>query len=187
MHAQNTPAASQARMPPVAAPHAPPSHIRFDLRAAIAAATAASQTATTRPMLPQPATQPAVPQHPKRARFVPFHQYTGTQRASAPRTHLLAEAITPPDGWHPRVHNLTDERELKARALEATRLVPALPMPVWQSILDEDAQTLRAWPPPKLLASQLDAICAIAGHERLATYRQHLYAFNLFCVVLFIS
>ena len=91
---------------------------------------------------------------------------------------LCAPCELPPD-YKPRVHGLAPEpRELAKRALEATRIVPAVAARSWARILDEDAHTLRSWPPATLRARELDAVCAIAGHSRLAAIRTHLVSMD---------
>ena len=125
-----------------------------------------------------------------KAAFVPWRSYSrmgpgGTVQKPPPsgggvQTLLLNGVWEKPPGYVPRVHKVTDVAELDKRALEATRLGPALSEASWEKMLGEPAAALAAWNPDALRREQLDAICALAGHSRLAAVRRHLHAFNQF-------
>ena len=119
------------------------------------------------------------------AGFIPWAQYS-LARGDAPRLHagsgqrtlLLTEPMPYPPGWSPRVHDVNEPEELRKRALEASRIAPAVGWASWERILDEPAATLRAWPLHELQRRQLDAVCAMAGASRLATVRTHLVSLD---------
>ena len=79
---------------------------------------------------------------------VPYRAFMGLPEASqAPSggraLMLLAPPMQPPDGYIPKVHSTKgDSKETSERALEATRLVPAISKENWEQILDEPWDTL---------------------------------------------
>ena len=120
--------------------------------------------------------------------FVPWREHvtrtTGVDpgAGTGQQVLLLCDPVQPPRGWVPRVHGLAGEpRELQKRALEATRIAPAVPIDSWERLLDEPRSELLRWPPGRLLSEQLDAVCRIAGHARLAAIRCQLCALDAFC------
>ena len=73
---------------------------------------------------------------------VPWNRYAalrGMVRESTGgvRTRLLAVPVDAPPGWEPKVHRVTDKRELERRAVEAKRLVPAMGWASWEKLLGE--------------------------------------------------
>ena len=58
------------------------------------------------------------------------------------QTLLLNGVWEKPPGYVPRVHKVTDAAELDKRALEATRLGPALSEASWEKMLGEPAAAL---------------------------------------------
>ena len=79
----------------------------------------------------------------------------------------------------PKVHGLAgDPRELGKRLLEATRIVPAVRLSSWTKLFSEPPHTIVAWSEQRRLTEQLNAVCAIAGHERLAGIRTAIHALN---------
>ena len=112
--------------------------------------------------------------------FVPWAQYApsigkpvGT--GGGQKLLLLAEPWVAPIEWVPRVNGLRSEQKaLQKRAVEALRLAPALTTASWVHILDEPAALLARWEPDALVCAQLDALCALAGHDRLAAIRRQI-------------
>ena len=122
-------------------------------------------------------------------KFVPWREYSQRTTGIDPgpgigqQVLLLGPPVEPPPGWAPRVHGLASEqRELQRRGLEATRIVPAVSLESWVKIFDEPCAELRRWPAARLRGEQLDAICRIAGHSRLAALRCELHKLNAYCV-----
>ena len=75
---------------------------------------------------------------------------------------LLAPPMQPPNGYIPKVHSIKgDSKETSKRALEATRLVPAISKESWEQILDEPWDTLASWP----VAPDLRITFGLAGLE----------------------
>lgn len=119
-------------------------------------------------------------------RYMPYHEWAvvhgathKVQRAEGgargQKVLLLAAPIMPPTGWFPRVHGLASERtELSKRALEATRMGGALAPHSVAGLLDTEWDAICAWPRAKAIGAMLDALCALAGHSRMAAWRQHL-------------
>jgi hypothetical protein len=120
--------------------------------------------------------------------YVPWRDFASqpSKRARTdgpPGLLLLAAPWERPPGWTPTVHGLrAAPKELERRAIEALRIAPIVPMARWVTVLDEPDSSLRRWPPMKLRTHQLDAICAMAGHDRLAAFRRHIVNLDAFCV-----
>ena len=94
------------------------------------------------------------------------------QPSRGPRTRLLTQPIEPPSGYTPEVFGLRAcPKELALRLREACRIVPALHPTSYCKMLGEAMHALSTWPRDRLLRSLLDAVCAWAGHARLAALR----------------
>ena len=155
-----------------------------------AASTITSLVAAPPPSMAQAAsTGAAIPARAPSAPYVPWREYTTRVTGVDPgpgsgqQTLLLGEPVEPPPGWMPRVHGLAGEsRELQRRALEASRIVPAIATSSWTRIFDEPLHELQRWPAPRLLGEKLDAVCRVAGHSRLAAMRCEIHKLDAFCV-----
>ena len=116
----------------------------------------------------------------KASGHVPWHEFNGSVGAQpGAATLLIGQVAVPPPSWVPRVHQITEQRELYKRSVEACRLAPALHRSSWASILGESWGDLEAWPMERLMSEQLNAIVAMAGHGRLATMRTHIHHLDL--------
>ena len=91
----------------------------------------------------------------------------------------LAEPISLPKDYVPYVHNRTEApKELVARALEASRIAPALPWRSLEHLLDEPASSLRKWPPGTLALATIEALSSSHSAARMAEWRRHLVNLN---------
>ena len=147
-----------------------------------AAASCPSSQLALRPTRQAPP-PPIQPPHPA---FVPYAQYAAQLGLPQPhgggqRVLLLGLPAVPPPGYTPFVQGLQGEaKELARRLLEACRIHPAVSAASWHFLLDASSLELSRWPPARLLATQLDALCAIGGHEALGRARCAIHNLDAF-------
>ena len=98
---------------------------------------------------------------------------------------LAIPAWDPPIGWQPKVYNLEEPRELGKRALEALRIAPMLHQSSIEHMLDSTEEEMQGWPPGQREHVILNAICAVAGHSRLASMRCRLVSLDAYLVANF--
>ena len=119
----------------------------------------------------------------KRGSFVPYHEYAGTgPKSSGAHAKLLCGEVAPPEGWRPRVHHVTEVRDLLKRGVEARRLAPAIHSSSWERALQEPWDRLLLWPRDRLLSVILDYACGVGGPSRLAAIRCQLVKLDEFNV-----
>jgi hypothetical protein len=113
-------------------------------------------------------------------RYVPIDQYDATRsRRGGTKVLLLHPPAVVPPSYTLSVHSVGTGAgaavELSRRTLEASRLIPMLPVYAWVLCLDATPEQMVAWGEEKLTAKKLNFAGALGGHGHIASIRTTLH------------
>ena len=117
---------------------------------------------------------------PPLVRYVPIDQYDATRsRRGGSKVLLLHPPAVVPPSYTLSVHSVGTGAgaavELSRRTLEASRLIPMLPVYAWVLCLDASPEQMAAWGEEKLTTKKLTFAGALGGHGYIASIRTTLH------------